>query len=624
MQYFINKGNIFLIIAITILVQGCANIGIKEVSNFPDIKADGYKNSFDETFSNENRSAKRAQVGVALSGGGVRSASFSVGALEGLHESGVLDKVDVMSTVSGGGYAGYWFISALYELEKNNDNEFSRDYLFSDCFPDWPNYKRYIPKDSLGEYSESRRPLSREGCSNRRNNRFKHQFMISQQIDLLNGFNDETKLGQAIKYLDFTGKIGGHILTTPLHYIANTLFDWNYNGSALRLFYQNGIERTYGSVPNDIENGINIYENESELTFKELGDYLVDNWSKCSLEMRDKNQCRRMPLWIINTTAGVGNHTFNLMEEKPNLLDSVFWMTPFGYGSNQYGYVSDPIDDITIPKAVSISGAALDSQNKSGSGLKRVGKVAGLHAMNANLGYSINNYNSESSNRFWHKFLPWPFYYLHGFTHDRTATDIYLSDGGHSENLGAYSLIMRGIKNIIIIDAEQDPDGVFEALIKLRNSLYKEHGFNLVGKNGEKLEKFLSLASFNPYDSNKSVFNLVVKDLPDGYVSDDSKENYIDIMYVKSSIEIEKMDDKHCDFNEYYYPCTVAAFYRSNNLDGNGEVKNDNYLFPHHLTGANEYNSSASIYYAYRDLAKYLTKSIVYEKGRFRVNTPVK
>ena len=45
-------------------------------------------------------------VGLALSGGGVRSATFNLGLLQALHEFDVLKKVDYLSTVSGGGYVG--------------------------------------------------------------------------------------------------------------------------------------------------------------------------------------------------------------------------------------------------------------------------------------------------------------------------------------------------------------------------------------------------------------------------------------------------------------------------------------------------------------------------------------
>lgn len=48
-------------------------------------------------------------IGLALSGGGVRSATFCIGLLRALAKNGVLRRFDYLSTVSGGGYAGAAF-----------------------------------------------------------------------------------------------------------------------------------------------------------------------------------------------------------------------------------------------------------------------------------------------------------------------------------------------------------------------------------------------------------------------------------------------------------------------------------------------------------------------------------
>jgi hypothetical protein len=53
-------------------------------------------------------SEPRNLVGVALSGGGIRSATFNLGVLQGLQELDLLRHVDYLSTVSGGGYIGSW------------------------------------------------------------------------------------------------------------------------------------------------------------------------------------------------------------------------------------------------------------------------------------------------------------------------------------------------------------------------------------------------------------------------------------------------------------------------------------------------------------------------------------
>ncbi len=49
--------------------------------------------------------------GLALSGGGLRSAAFSIGAMKALYDLNILDDIDVISSVSGGGYASYWLYS---------------------------------------------------------------------------------------------------------------------------------------------------------------------------------------------------------------------------------------------------------------------------------------------------------------------------------------------------------------------------------------------------------------------------------------------------------------------------------------------------------------------------------
>ncbi len=67
-------------------------------------------------------------VGLALSGGGIRAATFSLGLLQGLHRAGLLRLFDYLSTVSGGGYIGGWWSAWL-----SRDPEEQRGY--PDLFP---------------------------------------------------------------------------------------------------------------------------------------------------------------------------------------------------------------------------------------------------------------------------------------------------------------------------------------------------------------------------------------------------------------------------------------------------------------------------------------------------------
>ena len=54
---------------------------------------------------------KAPLTALCLSGGGIRSATFALGVIQGLAERGVLDAFDYLSTVSGGGYVGAWLSS---------------------------------------------------------------------------------------------------------------------------------------------------------------------------------------------------------------------------------------------------------------------------------------------------------------------------------------------------------------------------------------------------------------------------------------------------------------------------------------------------------------------------------
>ena len=52
---------------------------------------------------------------LCLSGGGIRSASFALGVMQGLAERKVLPQFHYLSTVSGGGYIGGWLTAWLYQ-----------------------------------------------------------------------------------------------------------------------------------------------------------------------------------------------------------------------------------------------------------------------------------------------------------------------------------------------------------------------------------------------------------------------------------------------------------------------------------------------------------------------------
>ena len=69
---------------------------------------------------------QRGPTAVCLSGGGIRSATFALGVLQGLAHVGVLGKFDYLSTVSGGGYIGGWFTTWLHRKSAAGRDEVLR------------------------------------------------------------------------------------------------------------------------------------------------------------------------------------------------------------------------------------------------------------------------------------------------------------------------------------------------------------------------------------------------------------------------------------------------------------------------------------------------------------------
>jgi GNAT superfamily N-acetyltransferase len=92
-------------------------------------------------------------IGLALSGGGIRSATFNLGLLQELHCLKLLPLVDYLSTVSGGGYIGsFWSawltrLPALMkaQLKKNGQEEVAEDS------PEWNERRNARLFPSAGE-----------------------------------------------------------------------------------------------------------------------------------------------------------------------------------------------------------------------------------------------------------------------------------------------------------------------------------------------------------------------------------------------------------------------------------------------------------------------------------------
>ena len=65
----------------------------------------------------ERPEAQKSLIGLAFSGGGIRSATFNLGVLQALAQAKLLHVFDYVSTVSGGGYIGGWLMAWMHHQQ---------------------------------------------------------------------------------------------------------------------------------------------------------------------------------------------------------------------------------------------------------------------------------------------------------------------------------------------------------------------------------------------------------------------------------------------------------------------------------------------------------------------------
>jgi hypothetical protein len=143
-----------------------------------------------------------------------------------------------------------------------------------------------------------------------------------------------------------------------------------------------------------------------------------------------------------------------------------FTVSPSHCGSRELGYrPSDKYGGgITLGTAVAISGAAA-SPNMGYHSSPLVGFIMTL--FNARLGSWLGNPGTPGT-RTWRQ--PGPLSAVRsmadealGQTSDRSEY-VYLSDGGHFENLGLYEMVRRRCRCIVVLDGSGDPDFHYDDL----------------------------------------------------------------------------------------------------------------------------------------------------------------
>ncbi|MBX7132294.1 MAG: patatin-like phospholipase family protein [Fimbriimonadaceae bacterium] len=167
------------------------------------------------------------------------------------------------------------------------------------------------------------------------------------------------------------------------------------------------------------------------------------------------------PFPVINTALNlVAGKELAWQERKAES----FILTPLFCGSESTGYQNlgrSADANLTVGRAISISGAAASPN----MGYHSSSALTALMAVfNVRLGWWMRN---PATGKQWAAQGPgfglWLVHELLGLT-DESSSYVYLSDGGHFENLGIYELVRRRCKYIIACDASADPAFTFDDL----------------------------------------------------------------------------------------------------------------------------------------------------------------
>lgn len=438
-------------------------------------------------------------LGVALEGGGSKSAPFALGVLAGLADSGLLGKADVIASVSGGSYAAHFYFSRLLDAHQQADGQPApeRAAWFADCIP--TAYARRFRGDDSEAWPNSLRPCqyAEDLDGEMRSPTGEHvdapfQSHVRNYQDLVYPAGNWRRSGEDpsdwwFSLLNVAGLLVEHALTLIPHHLAHSVFDWPINFSPSREAYRAGIERTYGHTPASWAEAVAAGPNDSEErmrvrkahTFRTLAEiYKPENYNapgKCG----DSEHCQP-PLWIVGTAGSTGRAPFGWLFAPPrDALRTQFEMTPFSIGSGTLGYLKQSIN-MRLRDIAGASAAFLDDEQRVIAKQPwRLLAGAGMHLLNLDWSSELDNFNSSDNKRLLHDMTPWPFYMLPTFS-GREAPYIHLSDGGNTDNLALLALLRRGVRNIVVAASTDDRAGEFPSLCQAKNQLELDGIYSLL------------------------------------------------------------------------------------------------------------------------------------------------
>ncbi|TPK88871.1 hypothetical protein FJ934_25685 [Mesorhizobium sp. B2-4-12] len=202
----------------------------------------------------------------------------------------------------------------------------------------------------------------------------------------------------------------------------------------------------------------------------------VDTWKFSSLKPVDeagnwKEGAAFSPYLLSNAAINLEGSK-DLNKRGRNADNFIF--SPLHVGSQSTRYVASTdmervVPDLSLATAMATSGAAA-SANMGRQTIKIL--TFSLSLLNIRLGYWLANpfrivAFKKHLNRWIANVGTWYFAAETAGLLNQNRLNVYLTDGGHIENLGIYELLRRRCKVILAVDAEADPALTFPSLVNL-------------------------------------------------------------------------------------------------------------------------------------------------------------
>jgi hypothetical protein len=524
--------------------------------------------------------------GIALSGGGIRSATINLGILKTLNKFGILQKADYLSSVSGGGYT-----HSYVQGTAKQEGDFAR--LFT---------SEQIDAMRLhGEYLIPGRGVWKTGNTFLLAVAFGVSWLMSLVSPLIVGgliyhfyLIVTGLLGERpFAWLNFLQgsnwswwlmmTVGGLLL---VHFLANIIlnfhlgvskvFNWVESvvftvAAALYVWvvvtgFQGSAYLTGEQIADYAINAVllfvlGFFTNPNALSFhryyrKQLADLFLrfsGNYYNVPLKDvfnadSDKKTDFIAPYPLINTCLNLlnpdGDDVF-----KGSKTSDYYLLSPLFCGSKLVGYVpTDRYWDyqrMTLPAAVTISAAAVNP----GMGMYSNKLLSVLMTVfNARLGFWISNPRILEKAR---ALVWWPVYFFRELMGRIGSNNkmINISDGGHIENLGVYELLRRGCRLIVAVDAGEDKLYAFTDLNNLIIRARNELGLEIRFRHDEQPEELIRPRPSQVYSKKRYAVADIYQWWEDGKVIDPATQrevstvvNFDDprkvgtFVYVKSSV----------------------------------------------------------------------------------------